>query len=635
MKTQSGPACRTFTNPVYKGSFPDPFVLKCCGEYFAFCTGIWTDGRVFGVLRSRDLVDWLEVGGAMEKLDNDSPFYWAPEVTYHNGKFYLYYSVGNETLMELRVAVSDRPDGGYVDSGHKLTTQDFAIDAHVFADDDGSRYLFYATDFLEHTHIGTGTVVDRMIDWFTLAGDPKPVTRARFDWQVYDPARKEKGGVRWHTVEGPFVLKRKGVYYEMFSGGNWQNTTYGVSFATTRDPRAAGEWQQYSDGDKILPILRTLPGEVVGPGHNSVVRGPNNRELYCIYHRWTEEARVLSIDRMDFAGERIFVAGPTSTEQPAPRRPTIEGFGEAWRVEGSWEVGEYVAKCEGGDRNRLTLERTFSYFLCEFGFRIGFGRAGFQVTADDGQTLELAFHGHEAILSLGDTRINLTLPSDFAVEQFHLLRSEWNGSTLTVQTDEIPIISEKLTARSATLTLLAENASAEFAGLTLTEGFEDLFEDESSSWEIMNGVSPPLVRDGEMKLASTGNAVTTAVRGDAHEFFEYAVNIRVGHAGGESFDYGLMLLGEGDKELARISLAGEVGRCFGADENLIGSFRFPENYVAQIHNQFQIRVTSGNIQFALEGQKLFDAPLRIPASRVAAYVSNGTVFIEMARLTVF
>ena len=86
----------------------------------------------------------------------------------------------------------------------------------------------------------------------------------------------------------------------------------------------AGEWEQFSDGDKVLPILRTVPERVVGPGHNSVVYGPNNRELFCVYHRWTEAGRVLSIDRMDFAGGRIFVTGATDTPQPAPFLPKSE-----------------------------------------------------------------------------------------------------------------------------------------------------------------------------------------------------------------------------------------------------------------------------------------------------------------------
>ena len=125
----------------------------------------------------------------MEPLSTGEPFYWAPEVTYSNGLFYLYYSVGNETIMHLRVATSGRPDGGFVDSGRELTQEDFAIDAHVFVDDDGSRYMFYAADFLDHSHIGTGVVVDRMLDWYTLEGRPRPVMRAQYDWQVYDPHR--------------------------------------------------------------------------------------------------------------------------------------------------------------------------------------------------------------------------------------------------------------------------------------------------------------------------------------------------------------------------------------------------------------------------------------------------------------
>ncbi|HKP71102.1 MAG TPA: glycoside hydrolase family 43 protein, partial [Pyrinomonadaceae bacterium] len=346
---------RTFVNPVFAESFPDPFVLKYKGEYFAYCTGNADDGTIFGVLHSRDLVSWTKLGGAMTPLDPSPPYYWAPEVTYDNGKFYLYYSAGNETFMEIRVAVSDTPEGGFRDSGVRLTNEDFAIDAHVFIDDDRTKYLFYATDFLEHTHIGTGTVVDRMLDWFTLEGNPRPVTTAKYDWQVYDPARAEKGGVRWHTVEGPAVLKRKGKYFEMFSGGNWKNTTYGVSFASTDDIHESDEWSQYSDGETALPILRTIPDKIVGPGHNSVVRGPNGRELYCVYHRWTDSGRVMAIDRMDFAGDRIFVVGATDTPQPAPFQPSVRGPWNSSLRTGDWDLVDGTLQC--GGTGELKLEK--------------------------------------------------------------------------------------------------------------------------------------------------------------------------------------------------------------------------------------------------------------------------------------
>ena len=52
----------TYTNPVYPQSFPDPFVLKFRGEYFAYCTGDASDGNLFGILHSKDLVNWAYIG---------------------------------------------------------------------------------------------------------------------------------------------------------------------------------------------------------------------------------------------------------------------------------------------------------------------------------------------------------------------------------------------------------------------------------------------------------------------------------------------------------------------------------------------------------------------------------------------
>lgn len=353
----SAPAADTYLNPVYRRDFPDPFILKHAGEYWAYSTGFWRDGRAFGVLHSRDLIHWRELDGALAPLPGEHPCYWAPEVTYENGRFLMYYSVGNEKRMHVRVAVADDPAGPFTDSGHQLTGAEFAIDPHVFIDEAGARWLFYATDFLTHTHIGTGTVRELMLDQFTLAGDPRPVTRARYDWQVYDPARREKGGVRWHTVEGPFVLRRKNLYYQMFSGGNWQDLTYGVSYATSDRIERTDEWEQLADGERVLPILRTIPERVIGPGHNSVVRGPDNQQLFCVYHRWDgERGRVLAIDRLDWVGERMIVLGATTTPQPAPVPPTFAGFsgehenslGENWTcgASGRWSVRAGEARHE-------------------------------------------------------------------------------------------------------------------------------------------------------------------------------------------------------------------------------------------------------------------------------------------------
>ena len=106
----------------------------------------------------------------------------------------------------------------------------------------------------------------------------------------------------------------------MFSGGNWQNLTYGVSYATSDRIMPGHEWEQHADGTTVLPILRTIPGKVIGPGHNSVVRGPDDSELFCVYHVWHEGERVMAIDRMEFVGDDLVIDGPTTTDQPDPKK---------------------------------------------------------------------------------------------------------------------------------------------------------------------------------------------------------------------------------------------------------------------------------------------------------------------------
>src|SRR5438067_10961110 len=65
----------TYCNPFWTESFPDPFMLKVRGRYYAYATehetcppaGSW----VFPILTSSDLVQWREIGKAMPALWHD------------------------------------------------------------------------------------------------------------------------------------------------------------------------------------------------------------------------------------------------------------------------------------------------------------------------------------------------------------------------------------------------------------------------------------------------------------------------------------------------------------------------------------------------------------------------------------
>lgn len=311
----------TYTNPVYPRYFADPFVLDHDRVYYAFGTGEGaTAGRAFEVLRSDDLVNWTSLGGALELLASDATDYWAPEVAFEGGEFFMYYSAGiGDKGHQVRVATSRAPEGPYRDAGAVLTPQDpFTIDAHPFRDDDGQWYLYYARDFLEGERVGTALSVDRLTSMTSLAGDPRPVLRATADWQIFRYNRAMYGNTYdWYTLEGPFVRKRGGLYYCLYSGGAWEEPNYGVSYGVAEHPLGPFREPPH-DGPSLL---RSIPGRVVGPGHNSVVTGPDGED-YLVYHAWDPEktGRRMCIDRLAWTPDGPRTSGPTFTPQPAPLR---------------------------------------------------------------------------------------------------------------------------------------------------------------------------------------------------------------------------------------------------------------------------------------------------------------------------
>ncbi len=312
----------TYVNPVWPDYFADPFVLRVGEDYYAYGTGnpaARLGGLEFEVLHSRDLVTWRSIGGALEPLPDPAlTDYWAPEVAEHDGRFWMYFSAGTGDVgQRLRVAVADQPQGPFRDCDVQLTPDEpFSIDAHPFRDRDGGWYLFYAVDRLDGDRVGTSIVVDRLVEMTRLAGAPSPVVLPSADWQIFKRGREMYGRTYdWHTCEGPFVVPHDGRYFCLYSGGPWEAETYGVSYVVGDSP--TGPWQAPAVEGPV--VLTTVPGQVVGPGHNSVVRGPDGRE-WVVYHAWDRDrtARRLCIDPLEWTADGPRCLGPSTQPQPAP-----------------------------------------------------------------------------------------------------------------------------------------------------------------------------------------------------------------------------------------------------------------------------------------------------------------------------
>ncbi len=300
-----------YSNPVWDGYCADPFVLRHDERYYCYGTGgdaSQMQGRKFVLLRSPDLVNWEFVGSALEPIQgHEHAAHWAPEVAFANGKFWMYYSVAapdeDDSTHRLRVAMSDLPTGPFRDQGVILLPgEGFTIDASPFCDPrDGQWYLFFAKDFFDGRP-GTGNAVIALnSNMMSVFGEPHDVVIPHSDWHISSRDRQlyDRDWKEWHTIEGAHVVFKDGLYYCFYSGGAWQNETYGVSYAVAEHPLGPWRDEWSSAGPQVL---QGVPPHIIGPGHNSVTTAPDGETLICVYHSWdaAHTGRRLCIDPIEW-----------------------------------------------------------------------------------------------------------------------------------------------------------------------------------------------------------------------------------------------------------------------------------------------------------------------------------------------
>lgn len=295
--------------PVWDGYFADPQIIAVEDGYFAYGTG--GPGprreRAFPILYSRDLAIWTPLGGALipplELRDCD---FWAPEVLPWRDRFYLFYSAGGATGTghQIRIAISDQPQGPFSDQGRALIPEEaFSIDANPVVDPANGRvWLFFAKDFLDGDYPGTGIArVPLADDLSSAAGPVETVWRATGAWELYARNRDWYGRrwPAWYTVEGPACVVHEGRYWLFYSGGSWQNESYGVDLLV--GDRIDGPFESASLAGSPPRVLHSQPG-LRGPGHNSVFEG------HICFHAWNADftKRQMYIQRLEWTPD-----GPT------------------------------------------------------------------------------------------------------------------------------------------------------------------------------------------------------------------------------------------------------------------------------------------------------------------------------------
>lgn len=293
----------TYQNPVFTAfQAADPDVIYHDGTYYCYSTSASIGYYVY---TSKDLVNWENKGlcmGSAWGFENEG-MYWAPGVTYYNGKFYMIASVNEH----LGFAVADSPLGPFIPEENYLF--EGAIDGQIFVDDDGKAYLYYVSWSEKEGYGIYGCELES--DIVTPKLDTvKKLIFPEYDWETVDGA----------VTEGPFMIKHNGIYYLTYSGTGYGSKDYAVGYAVGTSP--LGKFVKDENNPAFIKSQYLF-----GVGHHCFVTSPDNSELFIVYHAHNSDSRVhprvLCIDRARFEKsenevDRLRILGPTFFKQPYP-----------------------------------------------------------------------------------------------------------------------------------------------------------------------------------------------------------------------------------------------------------------------------------------------------------------------------
>jgi arabinan endo-1,5-alpha-L-arabinosidase len=286
-------------------SIHDPVIIRADDMYYLFCTG----PRIT-VRQSADLVTWNDMLPASvfttipqwaREMIPGATNIWAPDISYYNHKYHLYYSVStfgsNRSVIGLATNKSLNPrsaDFGWVDEGLVIAsarTDNYnCIDPNLVLDADGVPWLAFGSFW-------SGIKLRRL--------DQETGKPSADDPTLYALARRF---VNSGAVEAPFIIRR-GAYYYLFVSFDFccrgVDSTYRVMVG--RSENITGP---YTDRDGV-DMLRGGGTQVTfpttrwrGPGHNAILQ--EDGIDYIVYHAYDAESMgvpTLRIDILDWDAE--------------------------------------------------------------------------------------------------------------------------------------------------------------------------------------------------------------------------------------------------------------------------------------------------------------------------------------------
>lgn len=282
--------------PVSGSTFAhDPTVVKTpSGSYLMAITA-----PGIGLKTSTDRTNWKDAGLAFKNANapwtqpwtgKTNENLWAPDLSYHNGKYYLYYSAstfGSRKSAIFLATSTTGASGSWTNHGVVIETQANsaynAIDPNLIVDASGKWWMSFGS-------FGNGIKL--------ISIDPS--TGMRSGSGMTDLASRGSNG----AVEGPVIVRHGDYYYLWVSFDaccKGAASTYNIRVGRSKNIQGpyvdkAGKNMMSGGGTAVL----ASHGAIRGPGHNAVFTDSDADVLVYHYYRQSDGEAQLGINLLRY-----------------------------------------------------------------------------------------------------------------------------------------------------------------------------------------------------------------------------------------------------------------------------------------------------------------------------------------------
>ena len=211
----------------------DPVIAECDGTWYMFTTGFGVD-----ILTSTDFENWSHSGRvfdrapewAVETVPGYSGHTWAPDIQYHDGLYYLFYSCSSfgKNTSAIGVATNKTLDPNseqykWTDRGcvvRSIAGRDLwnAIDPNLFIDVDGTPWLSFGSFWggIKLVRLDESLLkVAEPQEWYPICRRPEGTAEdtSKTDTRIKADPRGPDFDPGNGAVEAPFIVTHNGKYY--------------------------------------------------------------------------------------------------------------------------------------------------------------------------------------------------------------------------------------------------------------------------------------------------------------------------------------------------------------------------------------------------------------------------------------